>query len=97
MTQSNTKSSTAMSVRVDTTINKRLELIAKNQNRSKSFVISEALSEYLHVREVQDAMVREAIASADRGEFVEHSRVKAWVESLGTDKVLPMPTPKVAV
>lgn len=97
MLQSKTKSSTTVTVRVDTKLKQRLEQVATNQNRSNSFIIGEALAEYLHVREIQDAIVREAIASADRGEMVEHSLVKAWVESFGTDTVLPMPTPKVRI
>ena len=93
MTQTNTKASTTITVRVDVKLKERLEVAAANQNRSNSFVIGEAITDYLHIQELQDAGVRAAIASADRGEFIEHSRVKAWVESLGTENELPMPTP----
>lgn len=94
MLQTKTKSSTTVTVRVDTKLKQRLEKVATNQKRSNSYIIGEALAEYLHVQEMQDAGVRAAIASAGRGEFIEHSKVKAWVESLGTDKELPMPVPK---
>ncbi len=94
MLQTKTKNSTTVTVRVDSKLKSRLEAEATIQNRTNSFIIGEALAEYLYVKEMQDAGVRAAMASADRGEFIEHSRVKAWVESLGTANVLPIPEPK---
>jgi len=52
---------------------------------------NEAIKEYLTVQEWQEQRFRDAIASADRGEGVPHSKVLAWVQSWGTDNELPIP------
>lgn len=78
-------------VRVDATAKKRLERLAKSTGRSRSFLAAEAISDYLDVNEWQVAGIKRAITSLDRGEGVPHERVKAWVESWGTDSERPMP------
>lgn len=78
-------------VRVDATAKKRLERLAKSTGRSRSFLAAEAISDYLDVNEWQVAGIKRAITSLDRGEGVPHERVKAWVESWGTNSERPMP------
>jgi predicted transcriptional regulator len=91
MTQ-NISSSTTMSVRLDAATKKNLEKIARYEKRSKSFLAAVAIASYIDVYEAQVAGIKKAIASADAGEGIPHTKVKAWVESLGTDSELPMPT-----
>ncbi len=91
MAQNNT-TSTTMSVRLDSVTKKALEQIARHEKRSKSFLAAEAIAQYIHVYEAQIAGIKRAIASADAGEGIPHSKVKAWVESLGTDHELALPT-----
>jgi RHH-type transcriptional regulator, rel operon repressor / antitoxin RelB len=73
--------STTFTVRVDTAVKKRLERLAKSTGRSRSFLVAEAINEYLDVNECQVAGIRRAIASLDRGEGIAHSAVKDWVVS----------------
>lgn len=91
MTQSNIKSLT-LSIRLDTATKKSLEQIARHEKRTKSFLAAAAIASYVHVYEAQIAGIKKAIASADAGEGIEHSKVKDWIESLGTDHELPKPT-----
>jgi len=86
--------SSTFTVRVDNTAKKRLEKLAKNTGRSRSFLAAEAINEYLAVNEWQVAGIKEAIESADRGEFIPHDQVRAWVNSWDSDNELPMPTAK---
>jgi predicted transcriptional regulator len=86
-------SSTTFTVRVDSAAKKRLEKLAKNTGRSRSFLAAEAINEYLDVNEWQVARIKQAIASADRGEVVAHERVEEWISSWGTKNELPMPKP----
>jgi RHH-type rel operon transcriptional repressor/antitoxin RelB len=79
-----TMASTTFSVRVDSTVKKRLEKLAKSTGRSRSFLAAEALSEYLEVNEWQFTGIRKAMASLDRGEGAAHGDVKGWVESWGS-------------
>lgn len=84
-------SSSTFTVRVDTTAKKRLEKLAKNTGRSRSFLAAEAINEYLDVNEWQVAGIKEAIASADRSELISHDQVQAWVNSWDSDNELPAP------
>jgi predicted transcriptional regulator len=84
-------SSSTFTVRVDTAVKKRLEKLAKETGRSRSFLAAEAIGEYVDVNEWQIAGIREAMAAMDRGENVAHGEVKAWVRSWGHRKERPAP------
>jgi len=83
--------SATFTVRVDAAAKKRLERLAKNTGRSRSFLAAEAINEYLDVNEWQVAGIKRAIASLDRGEGVSHQRVKDWISSWGSDSEQPIP------
>jgi RHH-type rel operon transcriptional repressor/antitoxin RelB len=83
--------STTFTVRVDASAKKRLERLAKNTGRSRSFLAAEAINEYLDVNEWQVAGIRQAIASLDRGEGLPHQQVKDWITSWGSDREQPIP------
>jgi predicted transcriptional regulator len=89
--QHTTKTST-ITIRVDRVTKERLEHAAKLQNRNKSFIATEAIEQLLAVYDAQDAQVREALESLDTEGGIPHEKVKAWVESWGTDNELPRPT-----
>ncbi len=80
-----------LTIRIDQDTKERLESAAKNQKRSKAFLANEAIKEYLAVQEWQEQRIRDAIASADRGEGVPHNRVLEWVQSWGSDDEQPVP------
>ena len=84
--------STTFTVRVDAATKKRLEKLAKNTGRSRSFLAAEAISDYLDINEWQVAGIKQAMASLDRGEGVAHQQVKQWVESWGSEREIPQPT-----
>jgi RHH-type rel operon transcriptional repressor/antitoxin RelB len=84
-------SSTTFTVRVDATAKKRLERLAKNTGRSRSFLAAEAINEYLDVNEWQVAGIKQAVASLDRGEGVPHQQVKDWITSWGSGSEQPIP------
>ena len=83
--------SATFTVRVDAAAKKRLERLAKNTGRSRSFLAAEAINEYLDVNEWQVAGIKRAMASLDRSEGVPHDRVKDWVSSWGSSKERPIP------
>ena len=83
--------STTFTVRVDQSVKKRLEKLAENTGRSRSYLAAEAINEYLDVNEWQVAGIKRAIASLDRGEAVPHERVKDWVASWGSNSERPIP------
>jgi RHH-type transcriptional regulator, rel operon repressor / antitoxin RelB len=72
-----------ITVRVKPVTKQRLEALANAVNRSKSYVIEEALEQYLDVNEWQIQGIVQALAEADSPEavFVDHDEVLARWEA----------------
>ena len=85
--------STTFTVRVDATTKKRLESLAENTGRSRSFLAAEAINEYLDVNEWQVAGIKAAIESGDREGTIPHAMLEAWLSSLDEDADLAIPAP----
>ncbi len=69
----------SVTVRVKLATKTRLEALARATKRSKSYVIEEALEQYLDVNEWQIDGIVQALAEADRPDaiFVDHDEVLA--------------------
>lgn len=65
----NNKSET-LTIRVDQKTKTRLEAAAKQQQRSKSFVATEAIENYLSLNDWQVAGIKEAIKSLEAGDSI---------------------------
>lgn len=67
----------SLTVRVKPETRNRLDKLAHVTRRSKSFVIEEALEQYLAVNEWQIAGIQDALEAADSAaaDFVEHDEV----------------------
>jgi predicted transcriptional regulator len=77
---------TTFSVRVGRSTKSRLEQLAKNTGRSRSYLAAEAISAYLDTNEWQISGITKALASLDRGKGIAHARVSEWVSSWETRK-----------
>ncbi len=86
--------STTFTVRVDPTVKKRLEKLAKSTGRSRSFLAAEAISEYVDVNDWQVTGIKQAMQSLDRLGAVPHDDVKTWVRSWDGRRELPRPRPR---
>ena len=64
-----------VTVRLEPDLRQRLDGLAKALRRSRSFVASEAIREYVQVNEWQIEETRKALAEADRGEFASPEEV----------------------
>jgi RHH-type rel operon transcriptional repressor/antitoxin RelB len=73
-----------LSVRIDATVKKRLETLAKRSRRSKSFLAAEAIAAYVQAEEWQLREIQEALKEIDSGRGVSHERVSKWLRSWGT-------------
>ena len=82
----------SFSVRVDSDVKRRLELLARSTGRSRSFLAAEALSAYLDINEWQVQGIQAAIDSLDQGEGIPHEDVQAWVASWGGKRERRAPT-----
>ena len=90
----NDKSSTTFTVRVGAMTKKRLEGLAKNTGRSRSYLAAEAINEYLDVNEWQVAGIKAAIEEVDREGTIPDAEVEAWLSALEDDPHRPTPTPR---
>ena len=60
----------------------RLDAIARTYDRSRSWLITNAVKEFLEREEVHVRAVREGIAAAERGELVPHDEVMSEMDQL---------------
>ena len=86
--------SITFTVRVNPDDKKRLEALAKNTGRSRSYLAAEAIAEYLATNEWQVAGIYEALASLEKGQAVDHDEVSDWVRSWASENELPPPNPQ---
>ncbi|OGQ92047.1 MAG: hypothetical protein A2289_23335 [Deltaproteobacteria bacterium RIFOXYA12_FULL_58_15] len=76
-------STAVLTVRVESSVAKRLARLAKATQRSKSYLAAEAIDEYLAIQEWQVDAIKKGLAEAARGEGVAIGDVKrAWEQKL---------------
>jgi predicted transcriptional regulator len=69
----------------------RVDEIAERLERSKNWIVKQALSAWIDQEEERSRLTREALADVDAGHVIDHQAVQAWAESLSTDFPLPVP------
>jgi predicted transcriptional regulator len=84
-------STTVFTVRLPADVKAQLELLAKATNRSKSFLASKAISEYLARNAWQVHELQQAAKAADKGVFVSEKAVDDWLSSWGKNDERPAP------
>jgi predicted transcriptional regulator len=70
----------------------KLDAIAARRDRSRGWIMKQALSAWVEQEEQRYRLTLEAIADVDAGRTVDHDAVEKWVDSLDSDQPLPMPT-----
>lgn len=71
-------SSTTITVRLEGEVKDRLDRLAESTQRSKSFLASEAIREFVENNEWQIAETRAALKEADAGDFAGDSDLKKF-------------------
>lgn len=84
----NTKVFTA---HVPLSLAEKVDQIAARQERSRGWVVKQALSAWIDQEEERSRLTREALADVDVGCVIDHQSVQAWADSLSTDQPLPLP------
>ena len=69
----------------------RVDEIAERLERSKNWIVKQALSAWIDQEEERSRLTREALADVDAGRVIDHQAVQAWAESLSTDTPLAVP------
>jgi len=87
--QTNTKVLTA---HMPSQLVEKIDQLAASLERSRTWVVKQALTEWISQEETRRQMTLEALADVDAGHVIDHEKVKAWADSLGTEKPLPIPS-----
>lgn len=72
-----------VSLRLDPDIRKRLDALAIATERSRAAIAAEAVKQYIDLQEWQVAAITKGVEQADRGEFIDHAKLKTkWEKRL---------------
>ncbi len=81
-----------VTARVSRELKAKLDLLARQTNRSEADLANEALAAYVDVQAWQAAEIERSLAEVRAGaNGILHERIVAWLESWGTDNELPPP------
>lgn len=88
MAQTDTKVLTA---HVPLLLAEKIDQLAAKLDRSRGWVMKQALAAWVDLEEERSRLTREAMADVDADSVIDHQAVQAWADSLSTDKPLPVP------
>ncbi|RJG27282.1 CopG family ribbon-helix-helix protein [Massilia cavernae] len=64
----------------------KVDQLAAKLERSRGWIVKQALSAWVDQEEERSRLTREAMADVDAGRVIDHQAVQAWADSLGTDQ-----------
>ncbi len=70
---------------------KKVDKIASRIERSRGWIMKQALSAWVELEEERSRLTQEALADVDAERVIEHQTVLAWADSLNTESPLPVP------
>lgn len=80
-----------LSARVPLPLVEKVDQLATRMERSRGWIMKQALSAWINQEEERNRLTQEALADVDRGSVIDHQAVQAWADSLDSDTPLPMP------
>ena len=69
----------------------KVDAVASRLERSRSWVVKQALAAWVDQEDERHRMTLEALADVDAGRVIDDRAIQAWADSLATDKPLPPP------
>ena len=87
--------SARFTLRLEPDLKDWLEDEARRQDRSAGFLANKAIETLRRDTEAKRQAIEDAMAEAEKGEFISEEAMTAWFLSLGTDNELPEPQPDV--
>lgn len=69
----------------------KVDQLAARLERSRGWIIKQALVAWIDQEEERSRLTREALADVDAGQVIDHNAVQAWAASLSTETPLPVP------
>ncbi len=81
-----TTTTEAFTVRTEPDIVHQLDHMADSLDRSRNYLVNQAIKEYLQAHAWQIEKITQGIAAADRGELVDHAQMMQELEDLIEEK-----------
>ena len=78
--------SATVSAKLEDSVAKKLDLLAKATDRSRSFLVAEAIETYVKDQAWQIQAIQEGIKEADRGNFATDKEVKKAFKKWGVNE-----------
>lgn len=69
----------------------QVDRLAEKLERSRAWIMKQALAAWVAQEEERDRMTREAMADVKADRVTDHEAVQAWAESLDSENPLPPP------
>jgi len=69
----------------------KVEQFASRLERSRGWVMKQALGAWVAQEEERDRLTQEALVEVNTGQVIEHQAVQAWAQSLSTNQPLTIP------
>ncbi len=88
MAQANTKVLTA---HIPLQMADKVDQMAKRLERSRGWIMKQALSAWIDQEEERSRLTREALADVEAGRVIDHQSVQAWADSLDSDNPMDVP------
>jgi predicted transcriptional regulator len=80
-----------MTAHVPLPLAQKVDELAARFERSRGWIMKQALAAWVDQEEERSRLTREAMADVDAGRFIDHEDVLAWSSSLSTDNPLAAP------
>lgn len=80
-----------MTAHVPLGLAERVDAAALRLERSRGWVVKQALAAWVDQEEERHRMTLEALEDVKAGRVIDHRAVQAWADSLGTNETLPPP------
>ncbi len=88
MAKANTKVLTA---HIPLQMAEKVDQMAVRLERSRGWIMKQALSAWIDQEEERSRLTREALADIEAGRVIDHQSVQAWADSLDSDNPLDVP------
>jgi predicted transcriptional regulator len=69
----------------------KVDQLAERLERSRGWIMKQALSSWIALEEERDRLTQEALADVDAGRVIDHQAVQSWADRLDADEPLPVP------
>jgi len=70
----------------------KVDELALRLERSRGWIMKQALSAWIGQEEERSRLTREALADVDAANVIDHQAVQAWADSLSSDTPLAVPS-----